>query len=37
MWLLPFLLIAIPVVLAVPLSRYLAWVMGGTINLYGSS
>lgn len=29
MWLLPFSLIAIPVILAIPLSAYLAWIMGG--------
>jgi potassium-transporting ATPase potassium-binding subunit len=29
MWILPFSLIAIPVVLAIPLSAYLAWIMGG--------
>jgi len=29
MWLLPFCLIAIPVILAIPLSAYLAWIMGG--------
>ncbi len=29
MWLLPFSLIVIPVILAIPLSAYLAWIMGG--------
>ena len=29
MWLLPFTVIAIPVILAIPLSRYLAWIMDG--------
>ncbi|HXZ87818.1 MAG TPA: potassium-transporting ATPase subunit KdpA [Candidatus Binataceae bacterium] len=29
MWLLPFIVIAVPALLAIPLSRYLAWIMDG--------
>jgi potassium-transporting ATPase potassium-binding subunit len=36
MWILPFSLIAIPVVLAVPLSAYLAWIMGGHYRASGA-
>jgi K+-transporting ATPase ATPase A chain len=35
MWILPFCLIAIPVVLAIPLSAYLAWIMGGHYRASG--
>jgi K+-transporting ATPase ATPase A chain len=36
MWILPFSLIAIPVVLAIPLSAYLAWIMGGHYRASGA-